>query len=151
MQRSFEAIAMAKISRSAWEAFDLGYLRPGDGVTMNRESLIYAAKQTARSMVESGWQTPAPVKVGVMGLDGMGNFRWILDNFRAGDFISDHDQYLSNKVGWVLSGGEVDIGAHVDEQYLLDLERRAFLEICRTPKSVERIEHMLKTGKPLRN
>ena len=120
-------------------------------MTMNRESLIYAAKQVALGMVESGWQTPAPVKVQVMGLDGMGNFRWILDSFRAGEFISEHDQYLSNKIGWVLSGGEVDIGAEVDEQYLLDLERKAFLEICRTRKSVERIEHMLKTGKPLRN
>jgi 3-hydroxyacyl-CoA dehydrogenase len=151
MQRSFLAITMAKTSSSAWEAFDLGYLRPGDGVTMNRESLIYAAKQVALSMLETGWQTPAPVKVKVMGEDGMGNFRWILDNTRAGDFISDHDHYLSMKVGWVLSGGEVEINSEVDEQYLLDLERAAFLEVCRTPKSIERMQAMLKTGKPLRN
>ena len=80
MQRSFQAITMAKISSSAWDAFDLGYLRPGDGVTMNREGLIHAAKHVALGMVESGWQTPAPVKVQVMGEDGLGNFRWILDN-----------------------------------------------------------------------
>jgi 3-hydroxyacyl-CoA dehydrogenase len=129
----------------------MGYLRTGDGVTLNRDSLIYSAKQVALSMLESGWQTPAPVKVRVMGLDGMGNFRWILSNVRAGDFISDHDQYLSSKVGWVLSGGEVDIDTEVDEQYLLDLERKAFLEVCRTPKSVERMRAMLDTGKPLRN
>jgi 3-hydroxyacyl-CoA dehydrogenase len=151
MQRSFQAITMAKTSSSAWEAFDLGYLRPGDGVTMNRDSLIYAAKHAALSLLESGWQTPAPVKVRVMGVDGMGNFRWILDNAKAGDFITEHDHYLSSKVGWVLSGGEVEIGSEVDEQYLLDLERRAFLEVCRTPKSVERMRHMLSTGKPLRN
>ena len=151
MQRSFEAITMAKVSSSAWEAFDLGYLRPGDGVTMNRDSLIYAAKQTALAMLESGWQTPAPVKVKVMGVDGMGNFRWILANVRGGDFISDHDEYLSNKVGWVLSGGRVEINAEVDEQYLLDLERKAFLEVCRAPKSIERMQHILNTGKPLRN
>jgi 3-hydroxyacyl-CoA dehydrogenase len=151
MQRSFQAITMAKISSSAWEAFDLGYLRPGDGVTMNRESVIYAAKQVALSMVESGWQTPAPVKVKVMGVDGMGNFRCLLDNTRAGSFISDHDHYLSSKVAWVLSGGEIDINAEVDEQYLLDLERKAFLEVCRTPKSIERMQAMLSTGKPLRN
>ena len=151
MQRSFEAITMAKVSRSAWEAFDLGYLRPGDGVTMNRESLIYAAKQVALSMVESGWQTPQPAKTNVMGIDGMGNYRWILDNVRAGDFISDHDQYLSMMVGRVLSGGEVDINSEVDEQYLLDLELKTFLEVCREPKSLERIQHVLKTGKPLRN
>lgn len=151
MQRSFLAITMAKISSSAWEAFDLGYLRPGDGVSMNRESLIYAAKQVALSMLEGGWQTPAPVKVKVMGEDGMGNFRCLLDNTRGGNFISDHDHYLSSKVGWVLSGGQVDINAEVDEQYLLDLERLAFLEVCRTPKSIERMQHMLNTGKPLRN
>ena len=151
MQRSFQAITMAKVSSSAWEAFDLGYLRPGDGVTMNRDGLIHAAKQVALGMLESGWQTPAPVTVQVMGVDGMGNFRWILDNARSGDFISDHDHYLSMMVGRVLSGGEVEINAEVDEQYLLDLERKAFLEVCRTAKSIERMQHMLRTGKPLRN
>lgn len=151
MQRSFLAITMAKTSGSAWEAFDLGYLRPGDGVTMNRESLIYAAKQVALEMLETGWQTPAPVKVKVMGEDGMGNFRCLLDNTLESGFISEHDHYLSGLVARVLSGGEVEINAEVDEQYLLDLERKAFLEACRAPKSVERIEHMLKTGKPLRN
>jgi 3-hydroxyacyl-CoA dehydrogenase len=151
MQRSFLAITMARTSSSAWEAFDLGYLRPGDGVTMNRESLVYAAKQVALGMVEAGWQTPAPVKVKVMGKDGIGNFRVLLDNTRGGDFISDHDHYLSTTVAWVLSGGDLDINAEVDEQYLLDLERRAFLEVCRTPRTLERIQHMLNTGKPLRN
>jgi 3-hydroxyacyl-CoA dehydrogenase len=151
MQRSFLAITMAKTSSSAWDAFDLGYLRPGDGVTMNRESLVYAAKQTALAMLETGWQTPAPVKVKVMGKDGIGNFRCLLDNTRAGGFISDHDHYLSTKVASVLCGGELDINAEVDEQYLLDLERKAFLEVCRTPKTVERLQHMLSTGKPLRN
>jgi len=151
MQRSFLAITMAKTSSSAWEAFDLGYLRPGDGVTMNRESLIYAAKHVALGMLEAGWQPPLPVKTRVMGDDGMGNFRCLLDNTLESGFISEHDHYLSSKVAWVLSGGEVEINAEVDEQYLLDLERRAFLEVCRTPKSVERIQHMLSTGKPLRN
>ena len=99
MRRSFEAIAQAKISSSAWEAFDLGYLRPGDGVTMNRESLIYAAKQVALGMLEAGWQTPAPAKVKVMGRDGIGNFRGLLDNMRQGDFISDHDRYLAEQGG----------------------------------------------------
>jgi 3-hydroxyacyl-CoA dehydrogenase len=151
MQRSFLAITMAKTSGSAWEAFDLGYLRPCDGVTMNRESLIYAAKQVALEMLETGWQTPAPVKVKVMGDDGMGNFRCLLDNTLESGFISEHDHFLSSKVAWVLSGGEVEINAEVDERYLLDLERRAFLDACRTAKTVERIQHMLKTGKPLRN
>ena len=151
MRRSFDAIAQAKSSSSAWEAFDLGYLRQGDGVTMNRESLVYAAKQAALGMLEAGWQTPQPVKVRVMGRDGVANFRGLLDNMRKGEFLSDHDRYLGSKVAWVLSGGEVDINTEVDEHYLLDLERKAFLEVCRTPKTVERMQAMLGTGKPLRN
>jgi 3-hydroxyacyl-CoA dehydrogenase len=86
-----------------------------------------------------------------MGRDGVGNFRSILDNVRGGDFISDHDRYLAGKIAWILSGGDVDTGSEVGEAYLLDLERRAFLEVCRTPKSIERMQHMLNTGKPLRN
>jgi 3-hydroxyacyl-CoA dehydrogenase len=151
MRRAFDAIVQAKVTSSAWEAFDLGYLRPGDGVTMDREGLIYAAKQVALSMLETGWQTPAPVKVKVMGRDGIGNYRGLLDNMRKSDFISDHDRYLAGKVAHVLSGGEVDIYSQVDEQYLLDLERMAFLEICRTPKTVERMQALLNTGRPLRN
>jgi 3-hydroxyacyl-CoA dehydrogenase len=118
---------------------------------MNKDGLIYAAKQVALSMVETGWQTPAPVTVKVMGTDGIGNYRGLLDNMRKSDFISDHDRYLSGLVAYVLSGGDVDIYAEVDEQYLLDLERRAFLEACRTPKTLERMQAMLNTGRPLRN
>jgi 3-hydroxyacyl-CoA dehydrogenase len=151
MRRSFDAITQAKISSSAWEAFDLGYLRPGDDVTMDKDGLIYAAKQVALGMVETGWQTPAPVTVKVMGRDGIGNYRGLLDNMRKGDFISDHDRYLAGHVAYVLSGGDIDIYTEVDEQYLLDLERRAFLEVCRTPKTVERMQAMLNTGRPLRN
>ena len=151
MRRSFDAINQGKITSSAWEAFDLGYLRPGDGVTMNRDSLIYAAKQVALGLVETGWQTPAPVKVKVMGRDGIGNYRGLLDNMLKGGFISDHDRLLGGLVAHVLSGGEVDIYSEVDEQYLLDLERKAFLEVCRTPKTVGRMQAMLNTGKPLRN
>jgi 3-hydroxyacyl-CoA dehydrogenase len=151
MRRSFDAITQAKVSSSAWEAFDLGYLRPGDGVTMNKDGLIYAAKQVALSMVETGWQTPAPVKVKVMGKDGVDNYRGLLDNMRKADFVSDHDRYLGRQVAYVLSGGNVDIYSEVDEQYLLDLERRAFLEVCRTPETLERMQAMLNTGRPLRN
>jgi 3-hydroxyacyl-CoA dehydrogenase len=118
---------------------------------MNREGLIYAAKQVALSLVESGWQTPAPTKVRVMGHDGVSNFRGLLDNLRKGGFISDHDRYLGSKVAWVLSGGDVDLNTEADEQYLLDLERKAFLEVCRTPKTVERMQAMLNSGKPVRN
>jgi len=151
LMRPFDAISQAKSSGSAWEAFDLGYLRPGDGVTMNRDGLIYAAKQAALVLLETGWQPLIPVKVTVMGRDGVGNFRNILYNARGSEFISDHDRLLAEKVGWVLSGGDVDAGSEVDEAHLLDLERKAFVEVCRAPKTLERIQHMLSTGKPLRN
>ena len=75
-----------------------------------------------------------------MGRDGIGNFRSILYNMRQSQFISEHDRYLGEKIAWVLSGGDVDLGTEVDEWYLLDLERKAFLEVCRTPKTLERIQ-----------
>jgi 3-hydroxyacyl-CoA dehydrogenase len=148
---TFEALAQAKTSGSAWEAFDMNYLRRGDGVTMNRESVIYAAKQVALGMLGAGYQPPVPARVKVMGLDGIGNFRSILYNMGQSQFISEHDRYLGEKIAWVLSGGDVDVGTEVDERYLLDLERQAFLEVCHAPKTLERIQHMLGTGKPLRN
>ncbi|MBI5439772.1 MAG: 3-hydroxyacyl-CoA dehydrogenase/enoyl-CoA hydratase family protein [Deltaproteobacteria bacterium] len=150
-QRAFEVISQAKVSGSAWEAFDLGYLREGDGVTMNREHLIYAAKRTALGMLESGWQPVPPATVAVLGRDGLANLRAQIHNMRDAGYLSDHDALLADRVAWVLCGGDVDAGALVGEQYLLDLERKAFVELCRTPKTLERIQHMLKTGKPLRN
>jgi len=148
---TFEAIVQAKTTGSAYEAFDLNYMRPGDGVTMNRESVIYAAKRTALQMLDTGYQPPVPAKVKVMGVDGIGNFQCVSYNMVQGQFISEHDRYLGEKVAYVLSGGEVDPGTEVDEWHLLHLERTAFLEICQTPKTLERIQAMLDTGKPLRN
>jgi 3-hydroxyacyl-CoA dehydrogenase len=148
---TFEAIAQAKTSGSAWDAFDMNYMRRGDGVTMNRDSVIYVAKQTALGLLDAGYQPPTPAKVKVIGVDGIGNFRSILHNMGQSRFISEHDRYLGEKIAYVLSGGEVDPGTEVDEWHLLHLERTAFLEICRTPKSLERIQAMLTTGKPLRN
>ncbi len=87
----------------------------------------------------------------MQGRDGLANFHKLLHIVRGGDFISDHDQFLSDQVAWVMCGGDVDPGSVVDEQYLLDLERQAFLTVCRTPKTMERLQAMLTTGKPLRN
>jgi 3-hydroxyacyl-CoA dehydrogenase len=148
---AFEALAQAKVTGSAWEAFDLNYMRKGDGVTMNREGVIYAAKQVALGMLGAGYQPPVPAKVKVMGYDGIGNFRSILYNMGQSQFISEHDRYLGEKVAFVLSGGDVDPQTEVDEWYLLHLERKTFLEVCRQPKSLERMQAMLTTGKPLRN
>jgi 3-hydroxyacyl-CoA dehydrogenase len=151
LRRPFEAITMAKVSRSALDAADMGFVRPGDGITMNRDSVVYAAKQVARSLADTGWQPPVPATVAVQGRDGLANFHKLLHIVRGGEFISDHDLFLSDAVAFVLCGGDVDPGTIVDEQYLLDLERQAFLKVCRTPKTMERLQAMLTTGKPLRN
>ena len=151
LRKPWEAITMAKTSRSALDAAELGYLRGGDGVTMNRESVIFAARQVARALADTGWQPPVPATVTVQGRDGLANFHKLLHIVRCGDFISDHDQFLSDQVAWVMCGGDVDPGSVVDEQYLLDLERQAFLTVCRTEKTMERLQAMLTTGRPLRN
>jgi len=152
VRRAFEAIGMAKVSLSAFEAFDLGFLRPGDGVTLNREHLIHDAKRSALALLEAGWQPlQRPARVKVMGRDGLANIRSMLHNMKGGGFISEHDALVGAKVGWILCGGEVDNGTEVSEDYLLDLERRAFVELLAQRKTLERIQHILKTGKPLRN
>jgi 3-hydroxyacyl-CoA dehydrogenase len=151
VRKAFETIGLAKVSLSAWEAFDLGFLRPGDGVTMNPEHLIHDAKRSALDLLETGWQPLRPATFPVMGCEGLANIRSMLYTMREGLQISEHDALVAEKVGWVLCGGEVDGGSLVTEDYLLDLERRAFVELCAQRKTLERIQHILKTGKPLRN
>jgi 3-hydroxyacyl-CoA dehydrogenase len=152
VRRAFETIGMARVSTSAWEAFDLGFLRSGDGVTMNREHLIHDAKRAALDLLETGWQPlHGPATVSVVGRDGLANIRSMLHTMQAGRQISEHDALVAERVGRVLCGAEVDGGTVVTEEYLLDLERRAFLELCGQRKTLERIRHILKTGKPLRN
>ncbi|MBI5016495.1 MAG: 3-hydroxyacyl-CoA dehydrogenase [Deltaproteobacteria bacterium] len=152
VRRAFETIALAKVSLSAWEAFDLGFLRPGDSVTLHREHLIHDAKRSALGLLETGWQPlQRPAHVSVMGREGLANIRSMLYTMKEGRQISEHDTLVTEKVAWVLCGGEVDYGATVTEDYLLDLERRAFVELCAQRKTLERIQYILKTGKPLRN
>ncbi len=152
VRKAFESIGMAKVSFSAREAFDLGFLRSGDRITMNREHLIHDAKMAALDLLETGWQPlHRPETVKVLGRDGLANIRSMLHNMKAGRHITGYDAVVGEKVGWVLCGGEVDAGTEVTEDYLLDLERRAFVELTAQRKTLERIQHILKTGKPLRN
>ncbi len=152
VRKAFEAIGMAKVSLSAREAFDLGFLRQGDRITLNREHLIHDAKRAALDLLETGWQPlTRPETVKVLGRDGLANIRSMLHNMKSGRFITEYDAVVGEKVGWVLCGGEVDAGTEVTEDYLLELERRGFVELCAQRKTLERIQHILKTGKPLRN
>jgi len=152
VQRAFETIAYAKVSSSAQEAQDLGFLRPEDKVIMNRDRLLYEAKQLALEMSRRGYQPPTPREdILVPGSGGRVALEVALKGLRLAGKISPHDEVIGKKLAYVLTGGNILIPKKVSEQYLLDLEREAFLSLCGYEKTQQRIEHMLKTGKPLRN
>jgi 3-hydroxyacyl-CoA dehydrogenase len=152
LRRNFESIAMAKVSTSAGEARHMGYLAPGDGITMNRDRLLTEAKRVARDIAKAGYAAPLPrTDIPAPGQNLLANFKLAVYTMREGEFISDHDAKVARKVAHVLCGGEITPGTLVSEQYLLDLEREAFLSLCGEKKTQERIAFTLRTGKPLRN
>ena len=148
----FETVAMGKVSGSALEAKELKLARDADVVVFNAWELLHVARQQAKALAESGYRPPLPVRqVQVAGDVGIATFRMMLENMLEGRFISEHDYEVSRRIATVLSGGEVDRGAVVDEDWLLRLEREHFVALAQMPRTQERIAHMLKTGKPLRN
>jgi 3-hydroxyacyl-CoA dehydrogenase len=152
LKPAFEAVAMAKASTSAVEAKEFGLLRPGDLVTFNTHELLHVAKQQALAMADSGYRPPLPARrITVAGDVGIATFRMLLVNMLEGRFISPHDFEIATRIATVICGGEIDRGAIVDEDWLLKLEREHFVALAQMPKTQERIAHMLKTGKPLRN
>ncbi|WP_406683080.1 3-hydroxyacyl-CoA dehydrogenase NAD-binding domain-containing protein [Seonamhaeicola sp. MEBiC1930] len=153
LQEYFLAIGMAKVATSAYEAFDLGLLQKGkDIIVVNKDRQIASAKAHARIMADNGYTQPIKRKdVKVLGKQALGMFLVGTDSMEASNFISEHDQKIANKLAYVMAGGDLSEPTLVNEQYLLDLEREAFLSLCTERKTLERIQHMLKTGKPLRN
>jgi len=150
--RAFETIAMAKVSTSGPEAVKLGYLRPTDKVTVNRDYLIEDAKKTVLAMNMEGYKPLRPLEeIRVPGENTLAMIKLGLWTMCEAGYITEHDVAVSTKVGHVLCGGNVLADTKVSEQYLLDLEREAFLSLCGNPKTQARIQHMLSTGKPLRN
>ncbi|NGF56482.1 3-hydroxyacyl-CoA dehydrogenase [Parapedobacter sp. SGR-10] len=149
----FLTIGQAKVSTSAVEAFELGYLQAGKyGITMNRSRLLADAKAKAIELANAGYVQPAPRNdIKVLGNQGLGIVYVGASSMRAGNYISDHDKKISEKLGWVMCGGNLSAPTEVSEHYLLDLERKAFLELCAERKTLERIQHMLTKGKALRN
>ncbi|MES2222795.1 MAG: 3-hydroxyacyl-CoA dehydrogenase family protein, partial [Acidobacteriota bacterium] len=148
----FETIAMAKVSSSAVEARSLHLMRESEGITMNRERLLGDAKSVAAQMADAGYVAPLPrVDIPACGDELLANLKLGIHMIREAEFISDHDVKIARQVAHVLCGGAVTPGTRVSEQYLLDLEREAFLSLCGEPKTLERITTTLKTGKPLRN
>ena len=153
LQENFLTIGTAKVATSAYEAFDLGLLQKGkDVVVVNKDRQIAVAKKHAVLMAEAGYTQPATRNdVLVLGKQALGAFMVATDSMQASRFISEHDQKIANKLAYVMAGGDLSEPTKVSEQYLLDLEREAFLSLCTERKTLERIQHMLKTGKPLRN
>ncbi|MBD1261127.1 enoyl-CoA hydratase/isomerase family protein [Maribacter polysiphoniae] len=153
LQEYFMTIGMAKVSTSAYEAYDLGILQKGkDIVVVNKDRQIATAKAYAKLMAETGYTKPVKRKdIKVLGKQALGMFLVGTDAMEASHFISEHDQKIANKLAYVMAGGDLSEPTLVSEQYLLDIEREAFLSLCTERKTLERIQHMLKTGKPLRN
>ena len=153
LQEYFLAVAMAKVSTSAYEAFDTGVLQKGkDIVVVNKDRQIAVAKQVALQMAEQGYTQPIRrTDVKVLGKQALGMFLVGIDQMVAGKYISEHDQKIANKLAYVMAGGDLSEPTLVSEQYLLDIEREAFLSLCTERKTLERIQFMLTKGKPLRN
>jgi 3-hydroxyacyl-CoA dehydrogenase len=153
LQEYFLTVAMAKVSTSAHEAFDLGILQHGkDIVVVNKDRQIAEAKKQALILAEAGYTQPIKRKdVKVLGKQALGMFLVGTDQMQAGSYISEHDKKIANKLAYVMAGGDLSEATLVSEQYLLDLEREAFLSLCTERKTLERIQFMLTKGKPLRN
>ncbi|WP_363796876.1 3-hydroxyacyl-CoA dehydrogenase/enoyl-CoA hydratase family protein [Lysobacter firmicutimachus] len=152
LKTAFESVAMGKVSTSAFEARELKLARDSDAVVFNAFELLHVAKAQARALAESGYRPPLPARrIQVAGDVGIATFKMLLVNMLEGRFISPHDYEIASRIATVICGGEIDRGSLVDEEWLLKLEREHFVALAQMPKTQERIAHMLKTGKPLRN
>ncbi|WP_426663978.1 3-hydroxyacyl-CoA dehydrogenase/enoyl-CoA hydratase family protein [Rhodanobacter aciditrophus] len=152
LKKVFETVAMARVSPSAIEAKNMGLLRDSDVVVFNAYELLYVAKKVALSLAESGYRPPLYQRnVPVAGDVGTATFKASLANLQAGYFASEHDIAIATRIADTLCGGNVERGSLVDEEWLLELERKHFVELAKTEKTQARIAHTMTTGKPLRN
>lgn len=150
--RYYQQVARGKFSGSALEAREMGYLRQGDLIVPNKHEILHVAKREAESLYEAGYRPPKPAKdIPVKGSAGRAILQAMLVNFYKGNFISEHDYLIGRRLATLFSGGEIDEGRRVDDQWLLSLERDVFMELLKTEKTHARIQHMLERGKPLRN
>jgi 3-hydroxyacyl-CoA dehydrogenase len=152
LKTAFESAAMGKVSTSAMEARELKLARASDTIVFNAYELLHVAKARAMALAESGYRPPMPARrIRVAGDVGIATFKMMLVNMLEGRFISPHDFEVATRIATVMCGGEIDRNALVNEEWLLRLEREHFVALAQMPKTQERIAHMLKTGKPLRN
>ncbi|MDZ7899024.1 MAG: 3-hydroxyacyl-CoA dehydrogenase/enoyl-CoA hydratase family protein [Arcicella sp.] len=152
LQAAFMNIATAKVSTSAQEALEMNYLRRGDEIVLNRSRLIADAKNAAIEMADAGYTQPKQrTDIRVQGKAGIALFGAGVQGMLMGKYISEHDAKIANKLAYAISGGDLSYPQNVTEQYLLDLEREAFLSLCAEKKTLERLQSLLNGGKPLRN
>jgi 3-hydroxyacyl-CoA dehydrogenase len=152
LRRYFQNVATAEVGKSAEQSRNLGYLRATDRVVMNRAELLYVAKSELNALAEAGYRPPLrPAGIAVAGRSAIATIKAYMANMLAGQYISEHDYLVGSKIAYVMCGGDVEGGSLVDEAWLLELERRCFMELLATEKTQARIEHTLRTGKPLRN
>lgn len=152
LKNAFLTIGQAKVSTSGQEAFDIGFLRRGDKVSVNKQHQITDAKQMVIELASAGYTQPVQRKdIKVLGKSGLGMVYAGAYTMYSGGYISEYDKFISEKLGYIMCGGDLSAPSLVSEQYLLDLEREAFLSLTGQKKTLERIQHMLTTGKPLRN
>jgi 3-hydroxyacyl-CoA dehydrogenase len=147
----FEKVATAKVSTSAKEAMEMGYLDHGDAISSNPDHLLFDAKQKVLELAKAGYRPPAKEKIPVVGDAGYAAMLLGAKNLQLSGYASEHDVYIAEKLAYVLSGGRIREGSVIDEQTMLDLEREAFLSLIGHPKTQARMQHMLVKGKPLRN
>jgi 3-hydroxyacyl-CoA dehydrogenase len=151
LQRAFEQIGQAKVATSAEEARQMGLLSPSDRIVMNRDHLLTEARREVLHMVASGYHPPAPEPIYAAGRDMLGALQVGAFMFQAGGYITEYEAHLARKLAYVLCGGDLSRPQWVSEQYILDLEREAFLSLCGEEKTQQRMWALLQTGKPLRN
>ncbi len=147
----FQNVATARVSTSAEEARDMGFLRAADQLSMNRDRLVADAKQTALAMVRAGYHAPAPAEIRVLGEEFLAVAKLGIHMLVRGEYASEYDAVVARKLAFILAGGSITAPQTVSEQYMLDLEREAFVSLCGERKTQERMAFTLKTGKPLRN
>lgn len=149
--RIIELIAMAKVATSAEEAREFGFLRSCDRVVFNRDHLLAEAKKEVLNLVTTGFTPPLPEKIYAAGRDALAAAQVQIYMYQEGKYFTDHEALIVNKLTHVMTGGKISRPAWVDEQYILDLEREAFLSLCGEEKTQERMWNLLRTGKTLRN
>lgn len=151
LTKYFNTVAMAEVAASAHDARNKGFLRAQDNIVMNEHELLFVAKQQVSAMQQAVYRPPLKPQITVAGAPGIATLQMLLVNFREGGFISDYDYEIGSTIAEVMCGGQVEAGSIVDEEWLLRLERQNFAKLAVNKKTQERIAHILKTGKPLRN